>query len=264
MNVRAKIWYTFDMKKLIIANWKMNPTSVKEAKKVFAGIKNSVAKIKGVQTVVCPPAIYLSDLAKECKGKAVELGVQDLFCEDSGAYTGQVSAPMVAGFKVKWAILGHSERRELGETNELIGRKVRYAMAHGITPILCVGERERTDEGEYYTFVRAELEAALLGIKRKDIVKLVIAYEPIWAIGKSAEEACSTAQLFEMQLYLRKLLIERYGRALAEQVPILYGGSVKAGNATELVREGGVDGLLVGSASLDAKVFGEIVRTVAL
>jgi triosephosphate isomerase len=250
------------MKKLIVANWKMNPVSAKEAKKLFVGTREAVAKVKGVEVVVCPPTIFLPELAREKQSTKVQLGVQDLFCEASGAYTGQTSVAMVQSYKAKWAILGHSERRELGETNELVGRKVRFAMAAGITPILCVGERVRTDEGEYYTFVRAQIEAVLEGVKRKDIPKLVIAYEPIWAIGKSADEACSVAQLFEMQLYIRKLLIERYGRKLADEVRVLYGGSVKPDNAAPLMREGGVDGLLVGSASLDAKGFGEVVRAV--
>lgn len=252
------------MEKLIVANWKMNPGGAKEAKKLFAGVKASVAKTKGVQTVVCPPTVFLSELAKENKSKAVVLGVQDLFYEPLGAYTGQTSADMVKGYKALWAIVGHSERRELGETNDQVGRKARFAIMQGITPVVCVGERVRTDEGEYYTFVREELEAVLAGMKRKDVSKLVIAYEPVWAIGKSAEEACSTAQLYEMALYIRKLLIERCGRKIADLVPILYGGSVKPQNAGAIIREGGVDGLLVGSASLNAKMFEGIIRAVVL
>lgn len=252
------------MQPLLIANWKMNPASVRDAKKVFAGIAASVARRKQVQVVVCPPAVYVPELAKDRRGSKVALGMQDLFHTDIGAYTGQLSAPMVATYKVEWAILGHSERRALGETNELVAEKVRYAISAGIAPILCVGESTRTDDGEYYTFIRTQLETVWSLLKRKDIDTLTIAYEPIWAIGKRAEEACSAAQLFEMQLYIRKLLIERYGRRIADAVRILYGGAVKADNAATLVRDGGVHGLLVGSASLSVKEFTGIMDAVVL
>ncbi len=246
------------MTKLIIGNWKMHPTAIRDAKKILTGTMKGVARLKGVRTVVCPPTVFLPELAKDLKGTKVSLGVQDLFYEPSGAFTGQTSPAMVKGYKAKWAILGHSERRELGETNDLVGRKVRYAISEGLMAVLCVGERERTDEGEFYTFIRDELEEVFAGLKRKDLEKLVIAYEPIWAIGKRAEEACQTAQLYEMVLFIKKLLIERFGRKSADEVAILYGGSVKPDNAVELMRDGGVDGLLVGGASLDPKQFTQI------
>ena len=240
----------------------MNPVSAKEAKKLFVGTKAAVEKLKGVQVVVCPPFPFLSECAKEKQTVKVQLGVQDVAVLDSGAYTGQVSVPMVQGYKAKWVILGHSERRALGETNEIVAEKVVHALRSGLSPILCIGERERNEEGEYYIFIREELEAVFDRLKRKEISGLTIAYEPIWAIGKSASEACSTAQLFEMVLYIRKLLIERFGRKIADEVRILYGGSVKPDNAASLMQEGGVNGLLVGGASLDAKAFGEIVQAV--
>lgn len=253
----------YDMQKLVVANWKMNPVSPKEANKLFSSIKAAAQKVKGVQTVVCPPFSFLAECAKEKQSVKVQLGVQDVAAEDSGAYTGQVSVPMVKAYKVKWAILGHSERRAIGETNEVVAEKVVHALRSGLSPILCIGERERNEEGEYYNFIRAELEAVFDRLKRKEVAGLTIAYEPIWAIGKSANEACSTAQLFEMVLFVRKLLIERFGRKIADEVRILYGGSVKPDNAAELMREGGVDGLLVGGASLDAKAFGEVLQAVS-
>jgi triosephosphate isomerase (TIM) len=250
-------------KKLVIANWKMNPVKLADAKKVLTGTLKEVAGVKAVQVVVCPPTVFLPELSKAVKGAgAPRLCVQDLFHEGSGAYTGQTSPQMAKQFKATWAILGHSERRERGEDNETVGRKVRYAIAEGYTAVLCIGERERNEEGAHYTFVRDELEAVFAGLKRKDLEKLVIAYEPVWAIGKRAEEAMQTHELYEMALFIKKLLIERYGRKPAEQVSVLYGGSVKPENAEQIVREGGVDGLLVGSASLDPKQYGEIVRAV--
>ncbi len=249
--------------KLIIANWKMFPTKPAEAKRIFSGIQKGVSKVRGAQTVVCPPYVFLPELAKLAKGGKVKLGVQDLFYEESGAFTGQVSPAMASAYKATWAILGHSERRALGESNELVGRKVRYTIQQGYTAVLCVGERGRSEDGEYYTFIRTELEAVFSGLRRKDLERLVIAYEPIWAIGKRAEEAMQTRDLMEMTLFIKKILTERFGRKPAERVRILYGGSVKPNNAAELVHEGGVDGLLVGSASLDVRQFLEILNVAA-
>jgi triosephosphate isomerase (TIM) len=252
------------MQKLIIANWKMNPTSVKEAKRIFTATKQAVTKLKGIEVVVCPPVLYLPVLAKERQSTKVVLGVQDLSHEDMGPYTGQVSAPMVLDLKARWAILGHSERRACGETNELVAQKVKHTILKGVSPIVCVGESERNDEGAQYTFVRTQLYTLFDALKRKDAEKLTIAYEPIWAIGKSADEAMKTPELYEMALYIRKLLVEQYGRKIADSIRILYGGAVKSDNAGVLMREGGVDGLLVGSASLNPKEFGEVVQKMAV
>jgi len=251
------------MSKIVIANWKMNPSSPVEARKIYTAIKKGAAKVKGVDTYVCPPFVFLPELAKIGTSRKVGLGVQDSFYEETGAFTGQVSPEMVAGYKAKIAIVGHSERRAMGEDNTLVGRKVRHVIEEGITAVLCVGESERTEEGDYYKFIREEIEVALAGVKRNDLKKLIVAYEPIWAIGKRAEEALNPEALYEMMLFIRKVLIERYGRAPALKVPILYGGSVKGSNAREFIEEGGVDGLLVGGASLKPEEFIEIVKSAA-
>lgn len=240
----------------------MNPATPKEAKRIFSDTMKGLVGTKGVQVSICPPFVFLPDIAKELKGTKVQLGTQDLASEGSGAYTGQISPAMAKAYKAKCAILGHSERREIGESNELIGNKVRHAIRQGLTAVLCVGERERSDEGTHFTFVRDELEAVFAGLKRVELAHLVIAYEPIWAIGKTAAEAMQTRDLFEMVLYIRKLLIERFGRNSADQVSILYGGSVKPENAAVLMKEGGIEGLLVGGASLDPKQFITIVNAV--
>ncbi|KKS84356.1 MAG: Triosephosphate isomerase [Parcubacteria group bacterium GW2011_GWA2_43_11] len=240
---------------ILIANWKMNPKTSVEAKKIFSGIQKDSAKMNGVDVCICSPTIFLPELSKLLKSKKISLGAQDVFYEGTGAFTGQTSPEMVKPFKVTHTILGHSERRELGESNEFVARKVHHALNKGMTVVLCVGERERTDEGDYFTFIRDELEAVLSGMKRTEIKKIMIAYEPIWAIGKRAEEALDVPSLYEMVLFIRKILTEHFGRAPAQKVPILYGGSVKADNAELFVKEGGVNGLLVGSASLNPKEF---------
>ena len=247
---------------ILIANWKMNPKTSVEAKKIFSGIQKDLVKMNGVDVCICAPTIFLPELSKLLKSKKVSLGVQDVFYEGTGAYTGQTSPEMVKPFKVTHTILGHSERRELGESNEFVARKVHYAVSKGMTVVLCVGERERTDEGGYFTFIRDELEAVLSGMKRADLKKIMIAYEPIWAIGKRAEEALDVTSLYEMVLFIRKILTEHFGRAPAQKVPILYGAAVKVDNAGQFIAEGGVNGLLVGSASLDPKQFIGISKAV--
>lgn len=246
--------------KILVANWKMNPKSAVEAKKIFTETQKGLAKIQGVDVYVCPPVVFLPELSKTAK--RVVLGTQDLFYEKTGAFTGQVSPQMVVGYKAKLALLGHSERRALGESNDIVARKVRHALNEGMSVLLCIGENERSDEGDYLTFVREELEAVLTVLKKNDLKQLHIAYEPTWAIGKGAEDALAVSALYEMVLYIRKILIEKFGRAPAEKVPILYGASVKIENAQELLEKGGVDGLLVGSASLDPKQFLSIAKII--
>lgn len=248
---------------ILIANWKMNPKNFGEAKKILLGTQKGLATVRGVDVYVCPPVVFLPELSKSIKGrKNFTFGVQDIFYEETGAYTGQISPEMVKSYKATLAILGHSERREFGESNEFVARKVHSAIAKGMTTVLCVGERERSDEGDYFTYIRDELEAVLSGVKRGDLKKIMIAYEPIWAIGKRAEEALDVPSLYEMVLFIRKILTEHFGRAPAQKVPILYGGSVKADNAEQFVKEGGVDGLLVGSASLNPKEFIAISKSI--
>jgi triosephosphate isomerase len=248
---------------LIIANWKMNPVKPALAKKIFTGTVAGARTKKHTSVVVCPPTLFLPELAKLPRVKNVALGAQDVFYEEQGARTGQTSPAMVRPYKVTHAIIGHSERRELGESNDLVARKVAYAISEGLTAVVCIGERERKDDGSYYTFVREELDAVLVPLQRKDLARLVIAYEPVWAIGKSAAEAMQPRELHEMVLFIRKVLTERFGRAPASRVPVLYGGAVKADNAEEIVRAGGVDGLLVGSASLNPKEFTKIIGAVS-
>lgn len=245
---------------IVIANWKMNPKTSAEAKKIFSGTQKGLTKLQGVDVGICPPTIFLPELSKLLKSKKMSLGVQDIFYESTGAFTGQVSPEMVKPFKATFAILGHSERRELGESNEFVARKAHYALSKGMTVVLCVGERERTDEGDYLTFIRNELEAVLKGLKRTDLKRFMIAYEPIWAIGKRAEEALDAPSLYEMVLFIQKILTEHFGRAPAQKVPILYGGSVKEENAEDFIVNGGVNGLLVGGASLDSKQFLGIIK----
>jgi triosephosphate isomerase (TIM) len=182
-----------------------------------------------------------------------------VFFETKGSYTGEVSAPMLASIGTEYVIVGHSERRARGENNEIVNRKVRVALLEGIDVVLCIGEEARDHGGEYLLFLTEELISALSGLKKDSLKHIAIAYEPIWAIGKTSKDAMKPSDMHEMSLFIRKILTDRYDRATALSVPILYGGSVEVENSETLLRGGEIDGFLVGHASLDPESFKEIL-----
>ncbi len=248
------------MKKIIIGNWKMYPVSIKDAQEKFKGIKKVASTLRNVQTVICPPFVYASELKKLVTGHRCVVGAQNAWFENEGAFTGEVSPAMIASLKISYVILGHSERRAHGETDELVNKKVLTAVKAGLTVVLCVGETERDPDGEYLKHISMQIKVALKGITKKDLAKIVIAYEPIWAIGKNALRAASTDDALEVSILIKKTLAELYAKE-GSTVAILYGGSVDAKNAWEFLVKSHVDGLLVGRASLDPKVFGEILKS---
>jgi len=238
----------------------MYPASIKDAQEKFKGIKKVASTLRNVQTVICPPFVYVSNLKKLVTGHRCVVGAQNVWFENEGAFTGEVSPAMLASLKLTYVIIGHSERRTLGETDELVNKKVVAAVKAGLTVVLCVGETERDPDGEYLKHIAAQVKIALKGITKKDLAHLVIAYEPIWAIGKHALRAASTDDALEVAILIKKTLAELYSKE-GSTVAILYGGSVDAKNAWEFLVKSHVDGLLVGRASLDPKVFGEILKS---
>lgn len=242
-------------KKLIIGNWKMAPVSVREAKSIFVHIKKVAGKLLHVQTVICVPSVYAHEVGRAVTGHRCVSGVQNIHWETEGAFTGEISATQAVSIGAQYAIVGHSERRAAGEVDEDIVKKIKAAVKAGLTPVVCVGEVERDEEGEYVGVLKAQLLASLEGISRKVMDQVVIAYEPVWAIGKKATKKAEPDDVAEIVLYLRKTLIGKYGKALAMRTSILYGGSANADNTESFLRDGGVDGLLVGRASLDPKQF---------
>lgn len=247
------------MKKLIVANWKMNPSTLKEAEQLFFATARTVGKSRNVEVIVCPPYPYLT--AFRVQGSGFRLGAQDVFWEEKGAFTGEVSSRMLRSVGVSYAIVGHSERRALGETNEVINKKVNTALAAGLRVVLCVGERERVGNTEYALFVREEVKRGLMGVPRQFLKRLTVAYEPLWAIGSGAPDTPEST--LEMAIYIRRILFDAFGKRASGSVRVLYGGSVTPENARAFLEDGGVDGLLVGRASLDAKAVGEIVKKAA-
>ncbi len=248
---------TMQKKKLIIGNWKMNPKTLALARAGFSAIKKGVVKYKNTTVGIAAPYVYLPELAKSASS-ALFISAQTISSEKEGAHTGEVSVDMLMSMKVRWSIVGHSERRALGETNEFINKKIKSALRTKMTPVLCVGELER-DAGMWYLgFVKTQLEECLAGIPKNAIKNVVIAYEPVWAISSTENHRdAQPADFQEMSIYIRKVLSDMYGSPVT--VSVLYGGSVDEKNAGAFLSEGGADGLLVGRSSLTPKKFLSII-----
>lgn len=248
-------------KKLIVANWKMYPQTLKEAREIFSKIKKTGSLLRNVQTVVCPPFVYVSELKKLVSGHRVVVGGQDVWTDQEGPYTGQVSPAQLVSVGAHYSIVGHSERRALGETDALINKKVLAGLKVGLTMVLCVGEESRDRDGAYLGVIKRQVEAAVLGVTKKDLSRLVVAYEPVWAVGKDAIHPASPADVLEVAIVIRRTIADLYGKE-GGATPVLYGGSVDVKNAHEFIKQGGVEGLLIGRASLDAGTFTNILKNV--
>lgn len=246
-------------KNLIVGNWKLNPESIIKARSLFSGIKKVANKTKNVEVVMCTPYTFLPALKALATTRSI-LGAQNVCPEDSGAFTGEVSVKMLKELNVKYVIVGHSERRAMGEDNLLISRKVNALLKANMTPILCVGESHRDNSGQYLQFVKKQLHESLAGVSKSSIKKVVIAYEPIWAIGKSASREATVSESMEISLFIKKVISDMSDAKIAHAIRILYGGSVNKDNAREFMMHGGVDGLLVGRACLNVKDFTKIIQ----
>lgn len=240
-------------KRLVIANWKMYIESPEEARSFVSSLKRKAASFAGVDTWIAPPFTLLPVL------KGIKLGGQAL-SSNSGAHTGEVSAAMLKEAGASFVLVGHSERRASGDTDASVHAQLAAAAGAGLAPVLCVGERERTPEGNHFTKIAEQLSSALQGAQSLT-AKLVVAYEPVWAIGKTAEDAMQPGEVEETVIFIRKTLADLLGRKDALKVPILYGGSVEPDNAARLIGEGGINGFLVGHASADIGSFLEILKS---
>lgn len=251
------------MKSLMVANWKMNPATQKEAKALFNAVKAAFAKASASQrkseVVICPPFVYLALLKGPTLSlsKGLSLGAQNIFWEDKGAFTGEISASQLKDLKIEYVIIGHSERRKyFHETDEVINKKLKKALDANLTPIFCIGENEGEDKS---MVLEKQITDGLKGLSREQAKALVIAYEPVWAIGTGNN--CSVDQTLSSVLLIRKLITNLYSREIADNMRILYGGSVNSKNSGSYIKEARVNGLLVGGASLDAHEFLEIVKS---
>lgn len=247
-------------KKIVAGNWKMNTTlqeGVQLAKDVNDALKNYDAKC---DVIIAVPFTHLAPVSDVIDHSKLGLGAENCADHIKGAYTGEVSAPMVASTGAKYVILGHSERRQYyGETSETLKEKVKLALANGLTPIFCIGEvLEERENGTYNEVVKAQIEEALFDLSAEDFSKLILAYEPVWAIGTG--KTATDEQAEDMHAHIRKVIADKYGNEVAENTSILYGGSCKPSNAKALFAKPDVDGGLIGGASLDAASFMGIVE----
>lgn len=247
---------------LFVANWKMYLDSPLQAASLARELKRKLKK--GAERVaVCPPHPFLFPVAAALGASGIHLGAQDVSAFADEKHTGEVSARMLRQTGVSLVIIGHSERRSQGEGEEQVAIKIERALAAGLAPLVCLGEEERDQSGSHFAVIERQLRSAVSRVSKREAPRLAIAYEPVWAIGKSAEDALSPAELQEAVLFIRKTLATLFGRAAALKIPVLYGGSVEAANAPELLTEGGVAGFLVGRASTDAGAFARIVNACA-
>ncbi len=244
-------------KKIVAGNWKMNMTPAK-AVELVAQLKDQV-NTTNVDVVFCPPFVCLPAVLDAVKGTNIAVGAQNMYFEESGAYTGEIAPDMLVELGVKYVIIGHSERRQyFAETDVTVNKKVLKAIEHNLVPILCVGESlEEREQGITIDLVRLQTKVALKDVKPEDAKKVVIAYEPIWAIGTG--KTATSAQAEEVCKAIREVVAEVYGKEVADEVRVQYGGSVNAGNANELFNMGNIDGGLVGGASLKPE-FASIVN----
>ncbi len=249
-------------RRLAVANWKMNPSNLAQSLKLFNVFKKVSAKATFVQVVVCAPYIYIPALLAETNSNRLLIGAQDASSEKVGPYTGEVSASQLGTLGVNSVIIGHSERRAMGESNELIARKVDSVLKEGMRAILCVGESTRDTEGVFLNFVKQQLEECLANVPRRYFLNLIIAYEPLWAISTHATATETPDDMLQMSIFIRKTLGAICGKDIAVKIPILYGGSVTDLTASAYLSEGGADGVLVGKASLSAESFSEIIKSI--
>ncbi|MCF3649024.1 triose-phosphate isomerase [Synoicihabitans lomoniglobus] len=246
-------------KKLIAGNWKMNNTS-SDAADLVSGIVSEVGRANDVDVVVCPPFTSIESVGKALADSSVKLGAQNMHPERSGAYTGEISAGMLRSLFASYVILGHSERRALfGETDAFINQKVLAAIKSELKPILCVGETlEEREAGTTLKVVQTQLEAGLVGVSKEQATSVVIAYEPVWAIGTGKVATSDQAQ--EVHAFIRDLLNKLFTPAVGGKIRILYGGSMKPANAPELLAQPDIDGGLIGGAALEARSFVDLVK----
>ena len=244
---------------IIVGNWKMNKT-VGEALELIRQLKGANSGVEGVEVAVAPPFTSLYAVRRELDGSSIRLAAQNLYWEEKGAYTGEISSLMLRDLGCDYVIIGHSERRQLfGETDETVNKRIKAALRQGLNPIFCIGEtlKER-EEGRTFSIAGTQIQGGLVGIDEKEIKKVVIAYEPVWAIGTG--KTATPEQAEEVHAFIRQKMEKLYNREVAQNIRIQYGGSVTPENVKGLMSQKDIDGALVGGASLKSEGFLKIVR----
>lgn len=252
------------MKTLIIGNWKMNPQTLDGVKRLFDTVNKGIKNVKKAEVVICPPFVYLPELRTKNKELRVKLGAQDCFWERKGAFTGEISPKMLKDLGVSYVIIGHSERRKyLEETDEMINKKLKAVLGTGLKPILCVGSIKIGEKGNEE--IKSQLKKALSGIKKSDLKNIIFTYEPIWAISTTKGSIVATPENTKGgAIFIRKNLNKLFGKVIAKEVRIIYGGSVDSKNIEGFIKKAKMDGVLIGVASLSPEDFIAAVKRVDL
>jgi triosephosphate isomerase len=246
-------------KKIIVGNWKMNLMSFEEADQIFKFVKKTAENLSSTHVVICPPYPYIQKFISSDKKHTLGIGAQNVFFEQ-GAFTGEVSASILKDLGVTHVIVGHSERRMMGETDDVIAKKVQAVLEAGMHPILCVGESVRDQHLLYLEILKNQIKSSLSKTSKKFVEHLIIAYEPVWAIG--AKEAMDPSTIEEMAIFVKKVLADIFGYENGVKTPVLYGGSINFRNAPDIMTRGKVDGLLVGRESVNTPGFVELLKSV--
>ena len=247
------------MKTLVVANWKMNPATFREAKRLFEATKRAAEKAKSSSVIVAPPAIFLRELSGAYRGSRMAFAVQNAHFTSVGAHTGDISLAQAKDARAHYAIIGHAERRAEGETDEDVRKKVAAALALKITPILCVGESARTEGGEQFDVVREQLRAGFADVSASSLGRVLLVYEPLWTIGTKTTMA--PREMHQMAIFIRKCIVETHGEN-GRATKILYGGSVEEKNVMAMLEGGDVRGFLVGRASVNAVEFAKLLQAI--
>src|SRR3989338_9882226 len=247
-------------KLILVANWKNHPSSLEEAKGLLKEMGKKKELYKKLALFIAPPLPYMESVSERAASFS-KLAAQDITLVPKGNYTGLVSLDILKSFGARLAILGQSERRAMGETSEEVSQKIKAVLRAGIVPLVCVGENERDKDGDHFEFLRGEIKQSLAGVSKQSTSSLIIAYEPVWVIGKSAKDALLPGDLAQSVIFIKKVLSDIFGRNTADKISIVYGGAGEPTNAGALVKETGVAGFLVGHASLRAKWLEEIANS---
>jgi triosephosphate isomerase (TIM) len=247
-------------KRLVVGNWKMNPATLAEGKKIIQMYRRVAPTLAQTDLVACPSFVFVPACVSKKNPDCIAIGAQTVSFHEAGAHTGEVSASMLKDVGAEYVIIGHSEERAAGDTDEIISKRVQAALIAGLKPIVCVGEHVRDEAGAYLETLKNQIKNSFADVPKNQAKNIVLAYEPVWAIG--AKEAMIATQIYEMSLFVKKSFSEVFGHDPAMKAPVLYGGSVNFRNAADIISIGKVDGLLVGRESVNLAGFPDLVRAV--